>query len=92
VNINANMLEQPPVIETLAFDGTPFQFTIGDTHVATTLHWLNDSSIILNRIGNVIATETWMMEKGAKTLVIDRSVEQKSNGFKYTIKGYYDKE
>jgi len=92
VNLNSDMQEQQAVTETLDFDGTPFLWTIGETHVTTTLHWPNDSSFLLTRSGNVNAKENWTLEDGGKILVVDRSVEQKSNGFKYTIKGYYDKE
>ncbi|MDB5133995.1 MAG: hypothetical protein JWP37_598 [Mucilaginibacter sp.] len=34
--------------------------------------------------------ETWSLEDGGKTLVLNRNVEQ-SNGFLYSIKAYYNK-
>jgi len=40
----------------------------------------------LNRV-----KETWTLEDGGKTLVLDRFVEQ-TNGLKYPIKGYYDRQ
>jgi hypothetical protein len=46
----------------------------------------------LTRDGALKATETWTLTNNSKTLVIDRSVEQKSNGFKYSIKCYYIKQ
>jgi len=92
VNLNTQMQEQTPVTETLTFDGKPFQRTIQETQVTTTLQWLEDNSFKLTRNGNLNATETWRLEDSGKTLVVDRSVEQRSNGFKYTIKGYYNKE
>lgn len=37
------------------------------------------------------STETWSLDDSGKLLLAERSVEQVSNGSKYTLKGYYDK-
>ena len=92
INVNEQQQEQPAVAETLLFDGTPFQRTTGDSQVSTMLHWPSDTSFVLTRDGILKATETWTLADNGKTLVIDRSVEQKSNGFKYTIKCYYNRQ
>ena len=92
ISLNDQMQEQPAMMETLALDGTPFQKTPAATPVTTTLHWLDDSTLMLTRNGTLNATETWTLEDGGKTLFIDRSVEQKSNGYKYTIKCYYTRQ
>jgi len=92
VLLNEQLQALPPKVETLALDGTPFQQTAGDTQIVTTIHWLDDASLMLTRNGTISATETWTLEEDGKTLFIDRSVEQKSNGFKYNIKCYYTRQ
>lgn len=93
ISIDSAMHDLAPVKETLAFDGTPLQRKVSDAQVTTSLRWLDDASVKLDRNGGkLIASETWTLEDGGKTLVIDRTVEQKSNGFKYAIKGYYTKQ
>jgi len=92
INVDEQMQEQAPITETLSFDGTPFQRNNGDNQVTTTLNWSDGSSFVLTREGGQKATETWTLADNGQTLVIDRAVEQKSNGFKYEIKCYYTKQ
>jgi hypothetical protein len=91
ISVDRDMQEQPGIVESLPFDGAPFQRTSGDSKIYTTLHWINDNSFTLNRKGTLTATENWTLEDEGKTLVIDRSVEQ-ADGGSYKLKCYYDKQ
>jgi hypothetical protein len=92
INVNAQLEEQPAIVETLSFDDTPFQRKSGDaTTVTTSLIWTSDESFTLTRKGVSTASEIWILEDGGKTLAVDRSVEQ-ADGGKYKIKCYYDKQ
>jgi hypothetical protein len=92
ISVNAQSEEQPAIVETLSFYGTPFQRKSGDaTTVTTSLKWTSDESFTLKSKGVSTASEIWTLENGGKTLVVDRSVEQADEG-KYTIRCYYDKQ
>jgi hypothetical protein len=92
ISIDSAMHDQAPVKETLAFDGTPLQRTSDGAQVTTAIHWLNYASFSLSRSGHkLIASENWTLEDAGNTLVVDRTVQQKSNGFKYAIRCYYQK-
>jgi|ERR1700722_2261506 len=92
INRNENQETQSPVIETLLFDGTPFNRTPQSVPVVTTsLSWTDDHSFILTRQGTVTATETWSLADDGKTLVIDRHVKQGDN-LEYEIKCHYTKQ
>jgi hypothetical protein len=92
VSLNSDMQEQPPVTETLSFDGKPFSRPSGDATITTALTWTDNAGFTLTRKGaSSNATENWTLEDGGKTLVIDRAVKQ-NDGFQYTIKCYYTKQ
>jgi hypothetical protein len=91
-SLNEQSEELPAIVENLSLDGSPFQRTPDSGPVViTSMHWANDSSFALYRNGSNFATETWTLENGGKTLVINRLVEQ-DNGLKYSIKCVYDKQ
>jgi hypothetical protein len=90
--LDTAMQEQAVVKETLNFNGSVFQQLSGGKNVTTKIVWPDDHSFTLTRNGSLNATETWTLEDDGKTLFIDRFVEQTSNGFKYEIKCYYDKQ
>lgn len=89
ISTDNQLRDQPPVIEILDFDGSPFQRTSSGSQVATTLHWLTDASFGLTRKGTQIATENWTLTDGGNSLVIDRNVETSTGS--YAIKCYYNK-
>ncbi len=92
IRLDHQLNELPPMIQTLAFDGTSFtgpQPTGPD--VTSEMHWQNDQSLIINLKGASTAVETWTLDDGGKTLIINRSVQQ-SNGMKYSIKAVFDKQ
>jgi len=90
-SLNDQNKEQEPISETLTFNGKPFERTATGKTITTTVQWTNNQSFNLERDGTTKATETWMLADSGKTLVIDRAVVQISNGYKYSIKCYYDK-
>src|ERR1700733_11884929 len=48
VSLNAQSEEQPAVVSTLAFDGTPFsRIQTNGPDVISTLHWLDDKSFTI---------------------------------------------
>jgi hypothetical protein len=85
--LKGDLTEQAPINDTLSFDGSAFKNPLE----AVSIHWLNDQSFTLNRKSNSEVNETWTLEDGGKTLVINRDVKQ-SNGMQYQIKSVYDKQ
>jgi len=91
-NIDQQLAEQSPIVDTLSFNGNPFQRAQSSGPIVTsTMHWLNDQSLTLTRKGSSTTIETWTLDDSGKTLVVNRSVEQ-SDGLKYTLKAFYDKQ
>ncbi len=85
--------DEPTVVDSLGFDGVPFERKSTSGLIASSLKWNNDRSFTLTKKSQKVnITETWTEEDNGKTLVCDRSVEQTGNGFKYNIKGYYTKQ
>jgi hypothetical protein len=91
--LNEDLTERAPVTDSLAFDGTPFQRSAGDgLTTICILKWVSDQSFVISRkTGKRSVSETWTLEDGGKSLVVERSVEQ-ANGLKYTIKCIYDRQ
>jgi len=97
--VNANK-EEITGTEILKFDGSIAERSLPDNGKRTaSLKWadnhqtftINSTSVNADQSQTTKINETWSLEDGGKTLVANREVEQ-SNGFKYTIKGYYDKQ
>ena len=93
IGINEDLTERTPVTDSLQFDERPFQRPASDgLTTICTLKWVSDQSLVISRkTGKRSISETWTLADDSKTLVIDRSVEQ-ADGFKYTIKCYYDRQ
>ena len=86
--------------ENLVFGGAPIETTLASgLKRKASVVWNADKSaftVTSNSISDdgqrgskIVAT--WSLADNRKTLVVDRSVEQ-SNGLKYSIKGYYDRQ
>lgn len=92
--------EEKHYMQQMTFDGKPSQtVTITGNNESDVLSWSADKANLVLAM-NVTSTdskplakftETWSLTDGGKTLVIDRQVEQ-PDGFKYGIKGYYQKQ
>jgi hypothetical protein len=96
--LNAELQEQKPTIDTLSFDGKPsMSKTASGNSTTTTAKWLNDKSFeltinITKADGSNLlkAVETWNLEENGKLLFINRAVDQGS--MQYTTKAYFDKQ
>ena len=101
VRLNEQLQERPALADTVSFDGKPSKMPPvqgTDTKQTIALKWINDKMFEVNiqvitadgkPDGSIV--ETWTKEDSGKTLVVKRDVELGS-GFKYTIKGVYDKQ
>lgn len=94
-----NQLGEHDYTERLSFDGTEQTTVIySGAKRTSSLKWNDDkktftistSNINPNQQGSNKITEIWSLIDDAKTLVVDRHVEQ-PDGLKYDIKAYYDK-
>ena len=96
--LSQQLVEQPPVADTLAFDGAAFLRKSAGYNAISTLKWDSDTSFVVVRKNvndmNIVVgtiTEGWTMENGKKTLVVNRSVEQ-ANGMKYTTRAVFNRQ
>lgn len=91
--------EEKHYTQTLRFDGKSTQTITSNGNMETdSLQAHSGESLTLGTSSRtpagapiLNAAETWTLEDNGHTLVIDRKVQQ-SNGMKFGIKGYYDKQ
>jgi len=89
--LNKELLEEPPVVDTLGYDSKQFtKISPSGVKTVSTLRWPDNFSFTIHRQSKSATVETWTLEDSGKTLVLRRDVVQ-GDGFKYTIIGYYSK-
>jgi len=97
--LNQQLEEQPPVADTLAFDGAAFVRKVGGNNVvSSSLNWNTDTSFEIDRktindMNIAVSTlkESWTLEEEGKTLVINREVVQ-ANGKAYQTRAVFDRQ
>jgi len=95
-----NDLQEKHYLQQMTFDGKASQtVSVSGNNETDVLAWSPDKSGLIVSITSTSPdnqpvakiTETWILADGGKTLLIDKQVEQ-TGGFKYEIKGYYQKQ
>ena len=91
VQLDQNLAEQKPIVDTLTFDGKSFsRKNTSGTLTSSKLSWADNNTFKVEINGKSNTIEIWKLDISSHMLVLDRTVDQ-NDGFKYRVTGNYTK-